>query len=489
MIDRACSGEASGVSLRLACLAVCLLLLFTPSAAAGANDQGSIDYKPMDQAGEEGRYDDAVEMGRVLLARQEALGRGDSLETAELIFYLVFNLMRSGKGAQPETLALAKRGFAIEEKTLGPNDPKLADGLGTLATVLYQRGELAESRQSFQRALTILENAAGADPEIVDFLRLNYANLLADMGEPAQARSLYELVLTRLERTHGPEDPNLAMPLDNLATVTSDLGDFETARRLEERARAILQKSSGPEHPHLATILDHEAAILQALGDDSGARELWTRALRIREKLLPADHPRIADTLNNLADPLIRAGEFDEAERLLERARLIWEKALGADHPAVAYVWSSLGDLSYGRGEMGTALLDYKKALRIREQKLGPDHPLTAETLSKLARVQLLSGARQEALQGSLRAQTILRTQIGRTVRRLSGSRALEYEAIQASGLDVAQSAVAGRIAEGVVGGERTIEVWDALIRSRAQVLDEMASRHLSLLRARDAAV
>src|SRR5262245_15977852 len=180
MIERACSGEASGASMRLACLAVCLLLLFTSSPAAGGNDQESVDLKPMDQASQEGRYDDAVEMGRALLARQEALGRGESLETAELISHLVLTLIRSGRGTQPETLALAKRGLAIQEKALTPNDPEIADGLNTLANVLYQRGEFGESRQFHERALTLVEHAADVDPGLLDKVRSNYANLLAD---------------------------------------------------------------------------------------------------------------------------------------------------------------------------------------------------------------------------------------------------------------------------------------------------------------------
>ena len=93
----------------------------TPAAAAASADRGA----PCDQ--------DAESAARRSLAQTAAANGGESVETAAATDVVVGVLLRNGKGARPETLALAQRAVRIKEARLGPGATDLAPSLRNLA--------------------------------------------------------------------------------------------------------------------------------------------------------------------------------------------------------------------------------------------------------------------------------------------------------------------------------------------------------------------
>ncbi len=79
------------------------------------------------------------------------------------------------------------------------------------------------------------------------------------------------------------------------------------------------------------------------------------------------------------------------------------------------------------------------------------------------------------ATQAALRAEKISRDHLRLTARTLPERQALAYASARASGLDLALT-FATKNRKGAPTPARA--VWDALVRSRALVLDEMATRH-----------
>ena len=79
--------------------------------------------------------------------------------------------------------------------------------------------------------------------------------------------------------------------------------------------------------------------------------------------------------------------------------------------------------------------------------------------------------------------KTIAREHVYLTARTLPEQQALRYASVRASGMDMALSVAAQGVDETPVSKRRA---WDALIRSRALVLDEMASRHRTMSAAGD---
>src|SRR5262249_12828442 len=121
-----------------------------------------------------------------------------------------------------------------------------------------------------------------------------------------------------------------------------------------------------------------------------------------------------------------------------------------------------------------------ERALAIQEKQLGPAHPDVGRSLALLANLEAMSGERTAALPHALRAEEIGRSHLRLTVQALAESQALRYASVRVSALDLLLSLAADSGAP----QESTRAAWDALIRSRALILDEMASRHRGVARA-----
>lgn len=384
-------------------------------------------------------------------------------------------LVLTDLGFYAEAKPLHERALAIREKRLGPEHLDVAESLNDLAGLLQDMGSYAEAKPLYERTLAILEKQLSPEhPDVAGTLN-NLASLLHAMGFYAEAKPRYERSLAILEKQFGPEHPNVAGSLNNLASLLRDMGSYAEAKPLYERALAIAEKQFGPEHPHVATGLNNLARLLQAMGRYAEAKALYERALAIREKQLGPEHYEVARNLNNLAGLFQDMGAFAEAKTRYERALAILEKQLGPEHPHVATTLDSLGLLLRDMGSYAEAKAHYERALAIREGQLGPEHPFVAASLNNLAALQVLIGENGEGLQRALRAEEIGRSHLLLTVRTLAEAQALRYASVRTSALDLLL-AVAAESSASIKEAPRS--AWETLVRSRAVVLDEMASRH-----------
>jgi CHAT domain-containing protein/Tfp pilus assembly protein PilF len=470
-----------------------------------------------------GRYAEAESRARRLVAECETAQAPDALRVAVALDLLVEALWRGGKAQEPETLQSAERSLEIRENALGPDHQDVAKSVMNLGIVFKERGDRSRARPLYERALAIRERALGADHiEVADSLQglagllmrmgeydparplyeralairekalgpdhsdvastLNsLALLMWNTGEYAEARPLFERALTIKSRVLGPEHPDVGRGMNNLALLLWNTGEYEGARLLYERALAILEKALGPEHPDVASNMNYLALLLRDTNHVPEARRYFERAGAILEKKL-GDHPRVAENLHNRAALLRDTGDHAGARRLFERSLAILEKADGPEHPDVAKGLNGYALLLRATGDHQGARRLLERALAIRENALGPDHPAVAETLLDLATELAEGGDSGRALDLALRAEAISREHLRHTFRTFSERQALGYAAVRTSGLGLALSLAM----RGVDPGRRG-RAWDALVRSRALVLDEMAARQRSVHVAGDA--
>ena len=452
----------------------------------------------------------ALEPGHPDVARTLTLSAGLRADTGDLA------------GAQ----ALHERALAIRQQALPAGDPALAENLNGLGVVLEKRGDHAGAQRYHERALEIRESALGpAHPDVAASLN-NLANVRSDTGDYAAARSLHERALAIRERALGPDHPDVAMSLNNLAIAVRDLGDHGAAWWLLERVLGIWERAFGPEHPNVAFASHNLSTILVDLGDEpggrllaerarrfrdrtgegrflteslnglvgvdppssgyQGARALLEHALTIKEGALGPGHTSVALTLTTLANLLTKLGQPDRARPLYERALAIREKALGPEHPDVADTMDRLGELLVEIGDPGAAKPIYEKVLAIQEQVYGPDHPHAGVARQHLAEVLAALGDVPGALRMALEAERVGREHLRLIGRTVPEREALMYAAMRPAGLDVALTLLAR--SEGRPSAS-TAAVWDAVVRSRAVVLDEVASRHRTVGAADDPTV
>jgi CHAT domain-containing protein/tetratricopeptide (TPR) repeat protein len=459
---------------------------------------------------------------RAVNIKEELLGP-DHPEVAASLHQLASAYFVAGELA--EARPLLERSLAIRERALGPNDPLVAESADYLGNLLSEQGEDEAAAPLIERGLRIRERVLEPDDPQIAWSLNGLGKLRRKQGDYAEAHALFERTLSIRERTLGPAHPDLAAPLNNLALLARESGDYPGARDLAERALSVRERALGPDHPVVGDSLDQVGDILRVMGDRAAARQRFERALVIRERTLGPESSGVAYSLDQLARLRAETDEFDAATRLANRSLAIREKAFGPDDSEVSLSLDTLGEVLYLKHAYGAAkpvferalalreahlaadhpdlVLDLRmlgvlderagdataavrlqeRALRIEERAFGPNHPDVALILKNLALAFDRSGRDTEALEATLRAETIGREHLRLTGRRLPESQALAYAAVRNSGLDLALSIAArGRKDRPMLAGR----AWDALVRSRALVLDEMAARNRALGQADD---
>jgi len=409
---------------------------------------------------------------------------------------------------------LVAQALALDERTLGTDNEEVGSGLNNLAAIEDALGDFENSRRHYERALEVRERAHGTESEEVAQTTANLGVMLRNSGFYDDALPLIERALALDERLLGPDHLEVAIQCNNLAATVQPLGDYARAQRLYERAIAITGKAKGPDDPDLALLLNNLATLQSSLGLETEARALIERGLDIRARRLGPDHPAVAQSYAALGLSHRGGGDLAAARRAYENALAIAEKALGPDHLQVAASLQNLGSIERASGNFAVAVsllarsiaiyeraapshpalagaLDslaltlealgraaealplFDRGVALREEGLGPDHPDTALIRANRAACRARLGQWSLALQEALEAERIARDHLRLTARALPEERGLAYDATRPRGLHLALSISLAAPTAGPAD-----QVWDALMRSRALILDEMAARH-----------
>ncbi len=471
------------------------------------------------------RYAEAERMARKLVDALETGSPRDSLRLGEAIALLVEALWRSGRFASPGAAELSARAVLLRERTLGPDHPEVANALHHRANLLRSAGAVDGLQSMYERVLAIRMRAFGPSHRDVARTWNDYGNLMQLIGAYPVAESLYLESSRAYERIGESQRRNLGKVHNNLAVLYQLEGDYVRARQEQEKSKALFEQTLGPDHPNVGLACVNLATLLVLTGDLEQARVLLDRGLDIHQRALGAWHADVAWTLRAFAVLNARVGKNAQAHRQLERAVAIHVQSLGAEHTEVALDLMELARLSEESGRDSAAAL-YTRALAINERALGASHPRTALTLAGLARLRAREGdfesayrleqrvlaIREEALgaahpdvavshfalaqtewalgfasralRSALRAEAISREHLRLTLRTLPERQALAVTEDRLPGLDLALSIF---LEDSTAGS--AAEIADAMVRSRAVVLDEMMQRGQAVTAVGDPAI
>jgi CHAT domain-containing protein/tetratricopeptide (TPR) repeat protein len=361
-------------------------------------------------------------------------------------------------------------GLALAEQTLDLEHPALALFLRKLAAASDAFGNRTDARALLDRALKIgTRRLPPCHPEIAGLLNDSAQSAQRD-GDFAQAKDLFQRQLKTLEKCHTNANWT-ATALHNYAGLFLEMGDLAEAERLHSRAVQAWSTGLGPHHPYVARGLDSLAEVVASRGQPGRARLLYQRALTIRRGQ-GHERPEVAWTLTNLARTLVDLGNLQLARRRVEEAIAIYRKSGAFDEPDhLARALELHGAIQSRQGSVAEAPQTLTAALAERERIHGPSHPLVAQSRAMLAGAQFLAGTPDLALASSLDAERVGRDHLRFTVRFLSERQALVYADKRPRGLDLALSVAAAGFTSSADA------VFDALIRSRGLVLEELAVR------------
>jgi len=249
------------------------------------------------------------------------------------------------------------------------------------------------------------------------------------------------------------------------------MGDFPTAGRLFDRAVEIFRTGPNPT-PSCDDLYERQADFLARTDHSEEAVALYQQQLEHWKRTEGPECPEFGRVLSKLARHRHRDGDLSEASALYQQALAIRVGSSGWLHPEVADLKFGLARVSADSGNYDEAIDRCEAGLRVLDTAYGPHHPLFAQGLSDLALYRFLNADLASSLRTAIQAEATSRRNVTGVARHLAEREALRFADVKPPALDLALSIVArGAAADDVEG------VWDAVIRSRAIVLDEMAAR------------
>jgi CHAT domain-containing protein/tetratricopeptide (TPR) repeat protein len=346
-----------------------------------------------------------------------------------------------------------------------------------MGSYLWLTGDYAAGKQRLERALAINESAFGPNHPRTATVEVNLGGVLSMMGDLPAARRVLEQAIASYEQSVGLSHPDASAAMTNLSSVLMDLGDFDAARVLCRRTLQEAEEKLGPNHILVAMALTNLGLLERRTGHPGTAKPLFIRGLAIRENALGREAYDVSLSLEGLADAYRDLGDLDSARVTCARGLSIRQKELGDQNPETAREMSHLASILADGGDLESAEALFDRAARIQEATLGPAHPDLASSLASRAEVLLRMGREDPAFETALRVEEIAGDHLRWMARRMPESDALRYEAVRASGLGVLLAVTVDDPAPA-----RVRRAWSAAIRTRALVLDEMASRHRALV-------
>ena len=459
-----------------------------------------------------GDFANALSLEERALAIQEKMLAPDDPDLAKTLAY-VGNVLDS-LNQFDRARSFEERALTIQEKILGPNHPDVASSLNNLGVLHHELADYTGAISLFQRSTRIFESTLGADHPKVGMPLYNLARVYLDLVDYPAAKTCWDRVLAIDEKRLGLNHPKVGQDLQALGSVYNAMNQYAMAQSLLERALEVQEKTLGPKHPSIATTLSLLGTVAQGIGDYPLAMSLQERALSMQESTLGPNDLYVANTLDNIASVLNEMGRGSEARPLYQRSLAIQEKSLGVEHPDLAFALNNLGRLLEDAGDFAGAETQYRRALAVVqgvpkqvetgralrnlgqllavqgnykvaedylhralrhwEQVVGEAHPLWAHTSIILAAVEAKEGKTEVGLSHAIEAEKVARGELLLEIPTLPERQAIAAALTRVSGLSAAATILIDHLS---YSQSATKAVWNAVIQSRALVLDEMGTR------------
>jgi len=457
--------------------------------------------------GKNARAQETLDLAMRNLALKRKLAPTDDVEIAETLVQIGIIYWKRAEYDPARRFY----GLALEARTraFGPDHPKVASVLNNLGVLHLDTGELEAAQAYYERALAIKEAALPPDhPQIA--ASLNNMGVVANMlGDHVRARALYEQALAIKIAAYGENHPQLATTLGGLAQACEGMHDYQEALALAERSFRLREQTLGPDHPRTAVAAADLATLTGNLGNVERAVELQQVALDIFNARMP-DHPITAKSHHNLSNLFTTLNRADDALKhslraaeifhehdlvlleahalstqgkihlellqqpkraidLLERSIVLKESYTGDDARLWHVTWNRLGNAWLQTGEPARALPILQQALAATPEL---DLMNLAAIHGSLSMTYLRSAEPDLALTHAVKAEDLSRSRWFLAAPALPEPALMRFAARRGNTLDLLLSAVQARS-----GADTVATAWNAVIRSRALSLEELATR------------
>jgi CHAT domain-containing protein/tetratricopeptide (TPR) repeat protein len=275
----------------------------------------------------------------------------------------VFRLAREYRFA--DALVLERRVLAHAEQAFGPDDPRVAPLLSTVALLMIESSQFAEAEPLARRALAADEKFYGANTYAAAADRERLAQLLGGLGQFGEAETQLRRAIAINEASFGVESPQLTPLLVDLARLLAYTGRHEEAETTAQRALHIDERTSGAKSTPVANDLAALVMVYTISHRYTEAESLGERLLAIDQSLSEDNKPKTMIDLALLGNVYHKAGEDAKAEPLLRRALALAEASGTPENYRVGAILATLGLVTHHLGKDTEALAQLRRAYRI----------------------------------------------------------------------------------------------------------------------------
>ncbi len=415
-----------------------------------------------------------------LAAAEQFLQRANPGPAAHPVEEVQHLLLSAGlaleRGRYDEASAGLRRALSFHEERLGPTNRRLLPVLRNISRCHRFLAEFQSSIRASERGLAISVAAFGEQSPATSEILGVLASAKAESGVLAEARQLYDRALAIQIQALGPSHSVVGFELFSLANLEQVMGDFQSSLTHAGRALAIREAVDGKESARTVTIYALLGRVNAMNGDLAKGRQLAELAVAIGRRTVGDAHPRTIFALSDLGEVLYLSKDFATARRHFADSLAGQTKLFGENSIRTAQGQYNLGLAERALGNHAAAFDRFSRAGRIWRQAFGPDYLFLAETNAGEAASLLALGRPAEALGPALEAARVRRTTLSAVAMTAAEREALLFARVDRDGLLLALDLAAS----GQLSPPAVTQVWDAVIRDRAAVLDAMARRRRS---------
>lgn len=322
-----------------------------------------------------GRWEEAGEVHRAVVAEREHVLGPDHIDTLASRFEVAFTLSRLGRPA--DALREYEKVAAGRGRTLGTDHPDTFAARQETAYALGQLGRHFEAHQVYTSVLAARRSTMG--PDHPDTLRCghNLAFNLSRLGRLEDSYRMAREVARARARVLGAHHPDTLVTRYEVAYALGALGRWPEALETYREVAAARARALGPEHPDTLAARYEVGISLGRLDRGAEALELYRDLVGARGRALGPEHPDTLRARHGLGVNLGRLGRWEEALEQAREVAVARERVLGPDHQETLV---SLREIAVSLGWLGRwreALPVYRRVAEARERLLGPDHPDT----------------------------------------------------------------------------------------------------------------
>ncbi|MFI9756917.1 tetratricopeptide repeat protein [Streptomyces sp. NPDC051963] len=322
-----------------------------------------------------GRWAEAGEVHRAVVAEREHLLGPDHPDTLASRYEVAFTLSRTGRAA--DALREYKHVAAARTRVLGADHPDSLAVRQEMAYVLGQLGRHFDAHQVYASVLAARERTMGADHPDTLRCRHNLAFNLSRLGRLEDSYRMACDVAAARARVLGPNHPDTLVTRYEVAYALGQLGRWPEALETYVEVAEARAQALGPDHADTLAARYEVGISLGRLGRSADALKLYRDLIEDRGRVHGPAHPETLRARHGLGVNLGRLGRWEEALAESRDVCAIRERVLGPDHPDTLV---SRREVAVGLGWLGRwadALTEYRRVAVARERVLGADHPDT----------------------------------------------------------------------------------------------------------------